>query len=339
MNIQDAIALLVDGNDLETSAIENVMTEIMTGHAEEATIGGFLVALKAKGETVKEITGAANVMRRLVEPVKVEKPNLIDICGTGGSGSNKFNVSTGSAFVAAASGAWVAKHGNRSASSNSGSADVLEMAGANIVLTPDQVARCIESVGVGFMFAVNHHSAMKHAIGPRKKLKLRTIFNLLGPLTNPARVTRQLLGVYDNNLVRPIAEVLSRLGSEHVMVVHSEDGLDEISISAKTRVAELKDGSITEYWLCPDDFSIEMQSIESLKVINSQESLSLIKRGLKGESEASRDILSLNSGAAIYLSGIADSLEAGVKIAKDAISSGAALAKMEEFCDFTNYQA
>lgn len=335
MDMPTAIATVIEGRDLSKTEMNAVMKQIMTGEATDAQIGGFLVGLRIKGETVDEIVGAAEVMRELATPVSVATEGLVDTCGTGGSGSNKFNVSTASAFVAAAAGARVAKHGNRSASSKSGSADLLEAAGAEIMLSPEQVARCIDSVGVGFLFALSHHSAMKHAIGPRKEMIVRTIFNMLGPLTNPAGARRQLLGVYDARLVRPVAEVLGSLGSEHVMVVHSEDGLDEISIAAKTHVAELKDGEISEYDVSPEDFGMKVASLDPLRVADSDESLALVKQALDGSMESASDMVALNAGAAIYVSGHSLSLADGVRMAQDAIGSGLASEKMKEFADFT----
>jgi anthranilate phosphoribosyltransferase len=339
MNMQGAIARVIEGEDLSLEEMSEVMTLIMTGTATPAQIGGFLVGLRVKGETVDEIVGAATVMRNLSTPVDVEISNLVDTCGTGGSGSNKFNVSTASAFVAAASGARVAKHGNRAASSKSGSADLLEAAGANIMLNPENVAHCIDSVGLGFLFALNHHGAMKHAIGPRKEMTVRTIFNLLGPLTNPARAERQLLGVYDAAWVVPVANVLKALGSRHVMVVHSEDGLDEVSISATTRVAELKGGVITEYEIAPEDFGFVRSDLDGLKVSNSKESLVLVQASLDGSHKGASDIVALNAGAAIYVSGAADSLKSGIESARDSIDSGRAADKMKEFVDFTTQLA
>ena len=339
MDMPEAIARVIDGEDLSREEMTDVMQLIMTGEATPAQIGGFLVGLRIKGETVAEITGAATVMRQLATPVEVDTAGLVDTCGTGGSGSNKFNVSTASAFVAAAAGVRVAKHGNRGASSKRGSADLLEAAGANITLTPDQVARCIDTVGLGFLFALSHHGAMKHAIGPRKEMIVRTIFNLLGPLTNPARAERQLLGVYDKNWVRPIAKVLDKLGSKHVMVVHSEDGLDEISIAAPTNVAELKDAKISEYQIEPEQFGCKRQPIDSLRVENAEESLVLVRQALAGENEAAMDFVVLNAGAAIYVSGAAGSLADGVEMARDAIGSGLATEKMKDFADFTGQVA
>ena len=335
MNMPEAIAKVIAGTDLTREEMLEVMRMIMTGEATPAQIGGFLVGLRIKGETVEEIVAAATVMRELASRVSVDVEGLVDTCGTGGSGSNKFNISTASAFVAAAAGARVAKHGNRSASSKSGSADVLEAAGAVIMLTPKQVARCIENVGIGFLFAPSHHGAMKHAIGPRKEMVVRTIFNVLGPLTNPAGARRQLLGVYDRELVRPLAEVLKALGSEHVMVVSSDDGLDEISIGGETRVAELKDGEIREYVLSPEQFGIKKSSLDSLVIEDSAGSLELVNAALADKQQAASDIVALNAGAAIYVSGQTHSLEAGVTMAQDAIGSGLAAEKMQEFVDFT----
>ena len=339
MNMSEAIARVVVGENLSQDEMTEIMELIMTGEATASQIGGFLVGLQIKGETVDEISGAASVMRELAIKVEVDTSGLLDTCGTGGSGSNKFNVSTASAFVASAAGARVAKHGNRGASSNSGSADYLEEAGANIVLQPYQVARCIDNIGVGFLFAVSHHSAMKHAIGARREMAVRTIFNLLGPLTNPAGAKRQLLGVFDQKWLTVMAAVLENLGSEHVMVVHSEDGLDEISIAAPTNVSELKNGSVTNYKITPEQFGFERSSLESLKVKNSEESLSLVYSALSGKNDRASDIVAFNAGAAIYVSGTAGSLGDGVEMARDAIGSGLALEKMKDFIDFTNQVA
>jgi len=335
MDMPGAIATVIEGGNLSRQAMTEVMELIMTGQATPAQIGGFLVGLRVKGETIEEIVAAASVMRDLATPVNVDKTNLIDTCGTGGSGINKFNVSTASAFVAAAAGARVAKHGNRAASGKSGSADVLEAAGANIMLNPDSVARCIETVGVGFLFALNHHGAMKHAIGPRKEMTVRTIFNMLGPLTNPARAERQLLGVYNSSLVVPIANVLKELGSNHVMIVHSEDGLDEISISAATKVAELKDGVISEYEITPEDFGISRISLDTLRINDSDESVSLVRAALDGSHKGASDIVILNAGAAIYISGISQSMEAGVETAREVVGSGLAQQVLKQFVDLT----
>lgn len=339
MNMSEAIARVIVGENLSEDEMTEVMKLIMTGEATDSQIGGFLVGLQIKGETVSEISGAALVMRELAMKVEVDTAGLIDTCGTGGSGSNKFNISTASAFVAAAAGARVAKHGNRGATSNSGSADLLAEAGANIVLQPHQVARCIDNIGVGFLFAVSHHSAMKHAIGARREMAVRTIFNLLGPLTNPAGAKRQLLGVFDGKWLTVIADVLKKLGSEHVMVVHSEDGLDELSIAVPTNVSELKNGLVTNYTITPEQFGFERASMEPLKVKNPEESLSLVYSALSGKNKRASDIVALNAGAAIYVSGTAGSLGDGVEMARDAIGSGLALEKMKDFTDFTNQVA
>lgn len=339
MDIKSALKVLVEKQNLDTSQMQSVMRDIMTGQASDAQIGGFLVALRMKGETVEEITGAAQVMRELSSKVDVTAEYLVDTCGTGGDGSNLFNVSTAGAFVVAAAGGHVAKHGNRSVSSSTGSADVLEAAGLNLALTPEQVARCITEIGVGFMFAPAHHGAMKYAIGPRKEMAIRTVFNMLGPMTNPAGVKRQIIGVFDRSLCLPMAEVLQRLGSEHVMVVHSEDGLDELSIAATSHVAELKDGQVREYQLSPDEFGLAVDNLSGLEVQTAEQSLSLIKAALgkeQGESAVkARKIIQLNAGAAIYVSGLASSLAEGVERASDAIGSGLALAKMTDLANFT----
>ena len=339
MDMKAAIATVVDRRDLTMEEMQETMKLIMTGQATDAQIGGFLVALRMKSESIEEITGAAMVMRELSTKVAIEGPNLVDTCGTGGDGANLFNVSTASAFVVAAAGGQVAKHGNRSVSSSTGSADVLEAAGINLSISPEQVARCISEIGVGFMFAPAHHGAMKHAIGPRKEMAIRTIFNMLGPMTNPAGVKRQVIGVFSESLCRPMAEVLKRLGSEHVMVVHSADGLDEISLANKTHVAELKNGEIQEYRIAPEDFGINSRSLIGLSVDSAQQSLDLIKSafGKDSSEEASkaREIINLNAGAAIYVAGLADSLKEGVERAADAIGSGLAAAKISDLASFT----
>ncbi|MBL4585252.1 MAG: anthranilate phosphoribosyltransferase [Pseudomonadales bacterium] len=335
MDIKQAIAQVIEGQDLSRAQMSQVMTQIMTGEATPAQIGGFLIGLRMKGETVDEIVGAAGVMRKLATPVKLDSKNLVDTCGTGGDESGIFNVSTASAIVVAAAGGKVAKHGNRSVSSNTGSADVLEQAGVNLQLSAEQVARCVEEVGVGFMFAPAHHSAMKHAIGPRKEMAVRTIFNLLGPLTNPAGAPNQVLGVFSKQWLRPLAEVLKALGSEHVLVVNSEDGLDEISTAAPTRVVELKNGEITEYLIQPEDFGIERQPLDSMKVDNSEQSLALIEKALSDEGGAASDILALNGGAAIYAANICSTLEQGVEMAQDLLASGQAREKLKDLIAFT----
>jgi len=330
MDMQLAIKTVLERKDLTADEMNTVMRIIMTGEATSAQIGGFLVGLRMKGETVDEIASAAKVMRELATGVKVTGDHVVDIVGTGGDGSNTFNISTACTFVVAAAGGTVAKHGNRSVSSKSGSADLLEAAGVKLDLSAEQVAKCINEVGVGFMFAPMHHSAMKHAIGPRKEMAVRTIFNVLGPLTNPAGAPNQLLGVFADELVEPLAEVLNKLGSNHVMVVHSEDGMDEISIGAATNVAELKDGKITTYKITPEQFGLNNTNISELAVASAEESLAVIKKVLNNESGPAKDIVKFNSGAAIYVAGLADSLEAGIEKAEEVIASGAAKAKLDE---------
>lgn len=330
MDIQTALNNVIAGKDLNRADMHSVMQTIMQGEATSAQIGGLLVALRLKGESVDEITAAAEVMRELAEKVNVDKTNLVDTCGTGGDGANTFNISTTSAFVVAASGAKVAKHGNRSVSSKSGSADVLEAAGVNLELNAEQVVSCIENVGIGFMFAPMHHSAMKHAIGPRRELGIRTLFNVLGPLTNPAGAPNQVIGVFSNDWLNPLAETLKQLGSEHVLVVHAEDGLDEISIAAKTYIAELKDGKIENYEISPEDFGMNKQDISALAVNGVDDSLSRMQSVLDNGASAAKDIVCLNAGAAIYAAGLADSIQAGVSKASSNIESGAAKQKLEQ---------
>ncbi|SBS28657.1 Anthranilate phosphoribosyltransferase [Marinomonas spartinae] len=339
MDIQKAIAAVVNRQDLTGDEMRLVMRDIMTGMTTPAQIGGFLIGLRMKGETVAEITAAAQVMRELSTKVDISLDNVVDTCGTGGDGGNLFNVSTAASFVVAAAGGNVAKHGGRSVSSKSGSADVLEQAGIYLDLDAEQVARCIREIGLGFMFAPHHHTAMKHAVGPRKEMATRTIFNLLGPLTNPANAKSQVIGVFSKELVRPIAEVLKALGSEHVMAVHSEDGLDEISIAAPTYVAELKNGEISEYTITPEAFGIPLQSLDSVQARDAEESLALVKTALdgKGKVNPARDIVAINAGAAIYVCGVADSLEEGVSMAEDMIGGGLAKIKMSELASFTRY--
>ena len=336
MDMQAAIKTVLARQDLTADEMNNVMRIIMTGEATPAQIGGFLVGLRMKGETVDEIASAAKVMRELATGVKVSGDHIVDIVGTGGDGSNTFNISTACTFVVAAAGGTVAKHGNRSVSSKSGSADLLEAAGVKLDLNAEQVAKCINEVGVGFMFAPMHHSAMKHAIGPRKEMAVRTIFNVLGPLTNPAGAPNQLLGVFADELVEPLAEVLNKLGSNHVMVVHSEDGMDEISIGAATNISELKDGKVTSYKITPEQFGFSRTNILELAVSGAEESLTVIKKVLNNEAGPAKDIVKFNSGAAIYVAGLADSLEAGIIKAEEVIASGAAKAKLEELVKLSN---
>ncbi len=336
MNLQAAIKHVIAQHDLTSSDMIDVMNQIMTGEATPAQIGGFLVGLAMKGETVTEIAAAAKVMRSLATPVNIDGNHIVDTCGTGGDGASTFNVSTASAFVVAAAGAKVAKHGNRSFSSSSGSADVLEAAGVNLEIPPDKVKQCIENIGVGFMFSQKHHGAMKHAIGPRREMAVRTIFNLLGPLTNPARAQHQVLGVFDKKWVEPMAHVLKELGSKHVLLVHAKDGLDEISIGSETFVSELKNGHVTSYSIQPEDFGIERNDISLLAVNNAQESLAIINAIFDGEKGPARDIVVLNAGAAIYAADISASLQQGIELAQTMIDNGNAKQKLAELIAMTN---
>ncbi|SFU62976.1 anthranilate phosphoribosyltransferase [Halomonas korlensis] len=334
MQMRDALSALMRRENLNFAETHEVMHQIMTGEASDPQIAAFLMGMAMKGETAEEISAAAQVMRELMKPVHLGAENVVDIVGTGGDGANLFNVSTAASFVVAAAGGHVAKHGNRGVSSSSGSADLFAVAGIHLDLDAEQVARCIEQVGVGFMFAPNHHPAMRHAVAPRREMGVRTLFNILGPLTNPAGAPNQVLGVYAQELVPLMADVLRRLGSRHVLVVHAEDGLDEISLAAPTRVAELKDGEIREYSITPEDVSIERQSLDALRVTSAEDSLRLVERALVGEGAAA-DIVSLNAGAALYASGVADSLKEGVALAQDAQASKLPLEKLRELANFT----
>ncbi len=336
MEIQAAIKSVMARKDLSIDEMASVMQQIMTGECTPSQIGGFLVGLRMKGETVDELAAAARVMRELSTRVEVSCDHLVDTAGTGGDSSGSFNISTASAIVAAAAGAHVAKHGNRSMTSNSGSADVLEAAGVKLDINPVRISECIEQVGVGFMFAPAHHGAMKHAIGPRREMAVRTVFNVLGPLTNPAGAPNQIIGVFDGDLVEPMAQVLQQLGSHHVMVVHAEDGMDEIGISAPTRVAELKDGEVSGYTIAPADFGMQVADMASLRVGSADESLAMIRGVLADEPGPARDIVCLNAGAAIYVSGCAASLAAGVEAAAAAISSGQAARVLQNLVARTN---
>ncbi|MDX1810482.1 MAG: anthranilate phosphoribosyltransferase [Gammaproteobacteria bacterium] len=338
MNLQEAIRAVTEHKDLSESEMTSVMQTIMTGEATPAQIGGFLIGLRMKGETVEEITAAAKVMRNLAEKVEIAGPHLVDTCGTGGDGASTFNISTCSAMVTAAAGAQVAKHGNRSISSKSGSADVLEAAGVNLDLSAEQVAQCVEKVGVGFMFAPKHHGAMKHAIGPRREMGVRTIFNVLGPLTNPAGAPNQVIGVFDAGWLEPLAQVLNNLGSRHVMVVHADDGMDEISIGSATEVSELKDGKVTSYRISPEQFGMQKADVATLAVSGAEESLAMINSILDNTDGPAKDIVVLNAGAAIYVAGLADTLEEGVEKAKAVIADGSAKAKFQELINYSQQQ-
>ena len=338
MDIKTAIRHLTQQQDISAQDMITLMREIMTGQCTGAQIGAFLVALQIKGVKPSELLGAATVMRELVTRVEVaDKQHLVDTCGTGGTGKDTFNISTSSAMVAACAGARVAKHGNRAATSKSGSADLLEAAGVKLDLGPDKVARCIETVGVGFMFAPGHHSAMKHVGPARREIGVRSIFNVLGPLTNPAAAPNQVLGVYAPQLIDIMLDVLKSLGSEHVLMFASDDGLDEISISANTQVGELRGGIIRHYVIRPEDFGIKRRDgFAMLKVDSAQESLTMVRRALCYDDEAAGDIVALNAGAAMYSANVVDSLSAGVARAQQILHSGAALAKLEELAAFSS---
>ena len=341
MDIVSAIKRVTARQDLDKDEMIAVMRAIMTGETTDAQNAGFLVGLQMKGIEPAELLGGATVMRELATAVSVSpSPNLVDTCGTGGSGSNKFNVSTAAAIVAAAAGAKVAKHGNRGATSKSGSADVLEAAGVNLGLSADQVGQCIDEVGVGFMFAPAHHSAMKHVITARKQIGVRTVFNLLGPLTNPAGAPNQVMGVFDAQWIPVILEVLKELGSNHVLVVAAEDGLDEISIAADTRVGELKDGEIRHYSVSPEDFGIKRyDDYSSLQIDSAAQSLALLKQALDYSHQAAGDIVALNAGAAIYAAELVPDLAAGVQKAVAVLRAGSALDKLEQLVQFSQQQA
>ena len=325
-----AIDALASGRDLSLEDAAAVLSEIMAGEASEVQIAGFLIALRTKGETIDELAGLAHTMRGLAARVNVDRDDLVDTAGTGG-GRQTFNVSTTAALIAAGAGCTVAKHGNRSATGLSGSADVLEALGARIDLGPDDVARCIEEVGFGFMFAPIHHQATRYVVPVRKQLGVRTIFNFLGPLTNPAGATRQLIGVSDPAYLETLAGALVRLGAERALVVSSEDGLDELSISAATAVVEVTATGTRRYTVRPEDFGLERAPLEAVSGGTPEQNAQTARRILAGEVGAPRDIAVLNAGAAIYAGGVADTLVAGVRAAEEAIDTGAAADALERF--------
>jgi anthranilate phosphoribosyltransferase len=341
MDIKAAIAQLMQGQSLSGESMIEVMHAIMSGATTDAQNAAFLIALQMKGPSVEEVFGGATVMRELATKVPLaNREFLVDTCGTGGSGSNKFNVSTASALVAACAGARVAKHGNRGASSKSGSADVLEAAGVALGLSADVVARCIDEIGVGFMFAPAHHSAMKHVIAARKEIGVRTIFNVLGPLTNPAGAPNQVMGVYAASWIPLLIDVLRRLGSEHVLIVAADDGLDEISIAADTHVGELRNGELLEYIVSPEEFGMKRrESMDTLRIESPGESLILLRAALNYSHEDAGDIVALNAGAAIYAAGVEGSLVEGVTRAQAILRSGDALAKLDALASFTQAQS
>jgi anthranilate phosphoribosyltransferase len=340
--LRPALEQLLNHQSLSAEEMQRVMLDIMQGHANEAQIAAFIVALRMKGETVAELTGAVRAMRDLMKRVSLSKlDRTVDIVGTGGTsfGADLVNISTASAIVAAAAGARVAKHGNRSASSKSGSADVLEAAGVSLELDSQQIARCIDTIGIGFMFAPQHHPAMRHAVGVRRALGIRTIFNLLGPMTNPTGLTHHLIGAYAPEWCRPMAEVLAQLGSVRALVVHSHDGLDELSIAAPTQVVSLQDGEIIEYQICPEDVGLKTQPIDSLAIINAEDSLRLITDTFDKQSSAASvvaaQMIAFNAGAALHITGITDTIKQGVELALDVIDSGQALEKLSILSEFT----
>ena len=330
------------GRDLDGPRMAGAMRAIMTGQVEASQIGAFLMGLRMKGETIEEIAAAAGVMRELATSVPVDPDlaeHLVDTCGTGGDGAGIFNVSTAAAIVAATAGGHVAKHGNRSVSSKSGSADLLEGAGIALDTTPADVAAGIRELGVGFMFAPAHHGAMKHAVPVRRALGIRTLFNMLGPLTNPAGARNQLMGVFNGHLCEPLAHVLHKLGSRHVMVVHGEDGLDELSINAPTRVAELKDGQVTTYKIAPEDVGLERATLDTLRVADARQSLITVRDVLAGRPSPASDIVAFNAGAALYVGGVRDTLQAGVTLARETLASGAAAQRLADIAAFTQQRA
>lgn len=333
---KQALERVIEHREIFRDEMTALMRQIMTGEVSPTLIAAILIGLRVKKETVGEIAAAAMVMRDLSMKVPVDNTQtLVDTCGTGGDGAHTFNISTASMFVAAAAGARVAKHGGRASSSQSGSADVLEALGVNLNLTPAQVSTCIEQVGVGFMFAPNHHSAMKHAAPVRRELGVRTMFNILGPLTNPAGAANQVMGVFHADLVGILARVLKELGSRNVMVVHGRDGLDELSISGDTFVGELRDGEVKEYTVHPSDFGLAVHALDTLRVADVQASRDMLLAALDGTLPPARDIVLLNAGASLYVSGVADSLRDGVDRAREAIESGAARQRLDKLVELS----
>jgi len=336
MKPQEALTRVIEHREIFHEEMLALMRAIMSGEVSPVMIAAIIIGLRVKKETIGEIAAAAQVMREFATKVEVaDTANLVDIVGTGGDGSHTFNISTAAMFVSAAAGARVAKHGNRAVSSSSGSADVLEAFGANINLTPAQVAQSIAETGVGFMFAPAHHTAMKHAAPVRRELGVRTIFNILGPLTNPALAPNQLIGVFHPDLVGIEVRVLSRLGAEHVMVVYGLEGMDEISLSGETMVGELKDGKVSEYTVNPEQFGLPLYDSATLKVANASESKEKVLQALGNEPGPVRDVVLLNAGAALYTANVAASIEDGIERAREAVASGRARAKLTQFIEFT----
>lgn len=336
MKPQDALTRVIEHREIFHDEMTSLMRQIMGGEISPVMTAAILAGLRVKKETVGEIAAAAQVMRELSTRIEVpDNSHFVDIVGTGGDGAHTFNISTASMFVAAAAGAKVAKHGGRSVSSSSGSADALEALGANIMLTPEQVGECLAATGIGFMFAPNHHSAMKNVAPVRREMGVRTIFNILGPLTNPAGAPNTLLGVFHEDLVGILVRVMQQLGAKHVLVVYGRDGMDEVSLGAATLVGELKDGVIREYEIHPEDFGLQMSSNRSLRVDNAQQSTEMIYSALANTESVAREIVVLNAGSALYTANVADSIQGGIALARQAIESGAARAKLDEFVRYT----
>jgi len=336
MEIKEAIRTIVASQNLRHEDAHHVADEIMSGNVTDAQIAALLVALRLKGETIDEITGFAEAMREKATPIQCDADCIIDTCGTGGDQSNTFNISTLSAIVAAGAGCKVAKHGNRSVSSRCGSADLLIELGVNVEMSPEDVSRCIDEIGIGFLFAPSLHKAMRYAIGPRREIGIRTIFNILGPLTNPAGAKRQLLGVFDGDLTELLARVLMKLGSEHVLVVHGEDGLDEITLTDKTRVSELRNGKIKNYFLKPERFHFDRVKLEKIRGGEPAENARIALDVLHGVHGAARDLVIFNAGASVYVSGLSESIEKGIQLSRESIDSGKALEKLEALKKMTH---
>jgi anthranilate phosphoribosyltransferase len=335
MSIPVTLQKLLDRQNLNGDEMRTTMRAMMQGELTDAQIAGFLIALRCKGETVEEIAAAVDVLRELVRQVPVQGEHVIDTCGTGGDGANTFNISTTAAFVVAAAGGKVAKHGNRSVSSCCGSADLLEAAGVNLDLPAERVSQCVNDIGVGFLFAAKHHSAVRHTVTARKEMGVRTLFNLIGPLSNPANAPHQLIGVFDKQWLLPVAEVLKKLGSKHVLIVHAQDGLDEISIAAPTDVAELKNDEITSYSVTPEQFGLSRASLTELSITCAADSLAIVRAVLNNQPGPARDIVALNAGAAIYAADLVESLQAGVDRAHQVLADGSALEKFEALIGYS----
>lgn len=342
--LTDTLDQLLQNQDLSSQQMQQVMLIMMSGRCPDVLMAAILIALRQKGESIDEISSCAKTMLELANTIDIQDANAVDIVGTGGDGANLFNVSTAAAFVAAAAGVTIAKHGNRGVSTSSGASDVLSCAGVKLDISIDATRQSINTLGVGFLFAPNHHPAMRHAIGVRRQLKARTIFNVLGPLTNPAKVKRTVIGVFDQKLCQPLAAVLSELGIKHALVVHSADGLDEFSLATHSHVAELKDGQIRTYDITPDELGVPTADLSGLTVQSSSQSLDIITKALSGNdddpiTQKAQNLIAINAGAAIYVAGKADSHQAGIMIAKDIIKSGKALQKLNDFAQFTQNQA